>query len=321
MLAQAVIAAYTKPESDGYHRGQLTVTSVSPCPYATYLNYHHLDDEQFDAASRLRMKNGKWQEMEVLEDLRKARFSLKYTGSNQITVHVGKVPIAGRPDGLIVVDNREDLLEIKAMSLAMYTSLKQKGIDAFPNYKCQAQLYLASEELKDRVTGCWLYVKHKDSCRPYDIFLDRDEAYTRPIIEAVDEIVLGKVVVVRPVEAGPSCSFCRHKLYCWKTELLDTSGIKTLTKPEVVQMWLEGQFHLDMGKQLNEEARVLLKGYLGDNDVLFIEDQTLLLEVKKIIQHRSGISTEKFVERFGAAALADVTQETIVEQMRVTRRD
>jgi len=321
MLAQAVIAAYEKPESDGIHRGQLTVTGVSPCPYATYLNYYHLDDQEFDAASRLRMKNGYWQEMEVLEDLRKAGFTLRYTGNSQITVHVGKASITGRPDGLVVVDNREDMLEIKAMSLNVYTDLKQKGIDAFPSYKCQAQLYLASEELKDRVGGCWFYVKHKDSCRPYDIFLERDEAYARPIVEAVDEIVLGKVEVSRPTEAIPLCSNCRHRLFCWKTELLDTSGIKTTSLPEAVGKWIEGRIYLDWGKTLDEEARVVLKEYLGSDDVLYAEGENSLLQVKRIIQRRSGISEAKFVERYGAAALADVMEEKVFEQVRVTQKE
>jgi len=321
MLSQAVIAAYDKPVSNGYHRGQLTVTGVSPCPYATYLNYHHLDDQLFDAASRMRMKNGKWQELEILEDLKRAGFELSNTGSDQMTVHVGKSRIAGRPDGLITVDSRKDMLEIKAMSLNMYTNLKQKGVDSFPGYKCQVQLYLASEELRDKVAGCWFYAKHKDSCRPYDIFVERDESYSQPIIDATDRIVLDKAEVSRPSEVTPLCSSCRHKLYCWKSDILDTSGIGTLTKPEIIEMWLEGQFHLGMGKQLNEEARVLLKELLGTNDVLYIEDQSVLLEVKKIIQHRTGISESKFIEKFGAAALTDVIEETIVEQMRVKRRD
>lgn len=321
MISHAVIASYSRPESDGYHTGQLTVTSVHPCAYATYLNYHHLDDEQFDPESRLRMKNGKWQEMEILEDIRRAGFSVKNTGTNQMTVHVGKSQIAGRPDGLIVVDGREDLLEIKAMSLAMYTNLKQKGIDAFPSYKCQAQLYQASEELRSRVKGTWLYVKHKDSCRPYDIFLERDEAYSKPIIEFVDEIVLGKAEVPRPEKPYELCSSCRHKHHCWSETILDTSGIKTLTKPEVVQQWLEARFHLEVGKQLEDEVRVLMKEMLGGNDVLYLEDQTVLLEIKRILQHRTKIDEGKFVEKFGAAALVDVITETLVEQMRVSRRD
>lgn len=318
MLAQAVVAAYYKKESDGIHTGQLTVTGVSPCPYATYINYHHLDDEDFAPETRMLMKNGKWQELEVLEDLRRAGFKLRFVGDNQQTVHVGKIPIRGRPDGRIIVDEREDLLEIKAMSLNKYTDLKQKGIDVFPSYKCQVQLYLASEELKN-AAGCWFYVKHKDSCRPYDIFVERDEAYSKPIIEAADEIVLGKAEVSRPKDC-PLPAMCRHSLFCREAEVLDMSGIKTLTDPEIVKKWLEGQFHLETGEELNEEVRALLIQRLGDNDVLFVEDPTVLLQVKRITQHRTEISEAKFVEKYGAAALLGVTVENIVKQVRVTPR-
>jgi len=317
MLSQAVLAAYSKSTPDGIHRGQLTVTGISPCAYATYINYHRLDVEEPDAASRLRMKNGKWQELECLEDLRRAGFQMRYTGDSQITVHVGKARIGGRPDGLIIVDNREDVLSIKARSLDIYTEVRQKGIAAEPMTECQEQMYLASEELKDRV-GCWLYYKHKDSCRPYDFFLGKDESYSLPIVEAVDEIVLGKTEVKRPDSAIPLCAKCRHRKFCWKSEVLDTSGVQTLSKPEIVDMWLQAKFHLDTGKQLNEEARVLIKQFLGDNDILYLEGGLALLEARRIIQHRSGISENKFIEKFGAAALVDVIEEKEVEQIRVT---
>ena len=320
MLSQVVVAAYEKPISNGYHIGQLTVTGVSPCSYATYLNYHHLDDQEFDAEARMRMKNGKWQEQEVLEDLLNAGFRLKYTGSNQMMVHVGRSRVAGRPDGLIEVSSIVDLLEIKAMNLSMHTTLKEKGIDAFPGYKCQVQLYLVSEELRDKVSGCWFYTKHKDSCVPFDFFIERDKAYSKPIIEAVDEIILGKVEVSPPTTC-PIPSYCRHQGFCKRQELLDLSKVSSLTKPEVIRMWLEGQFHLTVGKQLNEESRVLLQEYLGDLDALFVEDQTTLLEVKKIIQHRWDFNKTKFVDLYGAAALVGVMEENIVTQMRVYKKD
>jgi len=319
MLSQAVLAAYSKPISDDIHKGQLTVTGISPCAYATYLNYHKLDVEIPDAASRLRMKNGKWQELECLEDLRRAGFQMRYTGDNQITVHVGKARIGGRPDGLIIVDNREDVLSIKARSLDSYTDVRQKGIVAEPMTECQEQMYLASEELKDRA-GCWLYYKHKDSCRPYDFFLEKKESYSSPIVESVDEIILGKAEVKRPNSTIPLCVSCRHRKFCWKSELLDTSGIQTLSNTEIVDMWLQAKFHLDTGKQLNEEAREKIKKLLGTDEVLYLEGNLALLEARRIIQHRSGISENKFIEKFGAAALVDVIEEKDVEQVRITPR-
>jgi len=262
------------------------------------------------------MKNGKWQELEVLEDLRKAGFRLRFVGANQLTVHVGRARITGRPDGLITVNEREDVLSIKARSLSSFSNFKRKGVDAEPRTVCQEQMYLASPELKDHV-GTWVYVKHKDSCEPYDAFVERDNSYAKPIVEATDEIVLSGYEPKRPDVPIPLCSSCRHKIYCWKLDFLDTSGIKTITLPEAVSMWVEGKFHRERAKQLDEESREVFRKHLGENDVLFVDDQTTLLEVKKIVQHRIGISEEKFVAKYGPAALVDVMTETIVEQMRV----
>ena len=225
MLSQVVLASYEKPESDGIHKGRLTVTGISPCPYGTYINFHHLDSEVPSPVESLRMKNGHWQEMEVLEDLRHAGFNLRYTGTNQLTVHVGKVPVTGRPDGLIMVDNREDILSIKAMSLERYTTFKQRGLDAEPLMRCQEQLYLASREFRDIIVGTWIYVKHKDTCRPYDVFVEKDLGYSGPIIEATEEIILGNMEVKRP-ESCPIPGGCRHRVFCRKEDLLDTSGIR-----------------------------------------------------------------------------------------------
>lgn len=311
MLAQAVLAAYEKPVSDGIHKGQLTVTGISLCPYATYLNYKHLDDEEPRAFERLRMKNGHWQEMEILEDLRKAGFQIRSTGTNQMTVHVGKVPITGRPDGLVVVDGKEVLLEIKSMSIDYYTTLKQKGLDGLTGYKTQVQLYMASEELKDRVDGCYLYAKHKDSCRPYDVFEEKDLSYSKEIITATEAIVLDGEIPRK--ELNDRCSKCRHRLYCWKEELLDTSGTKVVDLPETVEKWKEGKLASDYGKTLIDEARAIFREYLGENTMMLCED----LKIQRVISHRSEINMNKFVELFGANRLPEVMTEKTIESMRI----
>jgi len=313
VLSQAVLASYEKPESDGIHGGQLTVTGISPCPYGTYLNYKHLDPQETGPADRLRMQDGHWQEMQVVENLRHAGFQMRFTGSNQMTLHVGRIPVTGRPDGLIVVDGREDVLEVKAMSLNRFTNFKAVGLEKEPLIKCQEQLYLASEEFRDSKQGTWIYAKHKDTCRPYDLFEPKDLSYSEPIIEATEEIVLGNWEP--SFGKCPLCTRCRHRLFCWKEDfILDTSGTKVAGLPEVAEKWREGKFYKDYGKLLVEEARVVFEEYLGDDELLLAED----LRVRRIFQHRSQISTSKFVEKFGAAALADVMEETIVPQIRIS---
>lgn len=312
MLSQAVLASYEKQESDGVHFGQLTVTGVSPCPYGTYLNYKHLDNQETHAANRLVMKNGHWQEMEVVEDLRHAGFQLRNTGSNQLTIHIGRIPLTGRPDGIITVDGREDVLEVKAMNLNRFTNLRNSGLDTEPFIRCQEQLYLASTEFRDTMVGTWIYAKHKDTCRPYDFFLEKDLSYSNPIIEALEEIVLGNFV---PTPQKCSlCAKCRHNLFCWKEAIFDTSKTKVANIPEMVAKWKEGKFYKDLGSTLVDEARVVFEEYLGEDELLLVED----LRIRRIIQHRSSFSSIKFVEKYGAAALADVMEETTVPQMRVS---
>lgn len=316
MLSQAVLAYYESKEPEVHAEGRLSVTGISPCPYETYIHYHHLDREKPEPVEKLRMKDGHWQEKEVLEDLRSAGFRMRYTGANQMTVHIGKVPVTGRPDGLITVNGREDVLSIKAMSISRYTNFKKKGLEE--KIKCQEQLYLASKELRDRA-GTWIYVKHKDTCRPADIFMEKDLSYSKPIIEAAEEIILGNATVERPETCLlPSC---RHRAFCFKEELLDTGGIKVVSLPEAVEMWLEGRLYLDMGKELNEGARAIFKGHLEDSDILFAEYQDVTLQIKRIMQRRYEIDKGRFVEKYGASALPSVLVEKSFEQMRVTQRE
>jgi CRISPR/Cas system-associated exonuclease Cas4 (RecB family) len=266
------------------------------------------------------MKNGKWQELECLEDIRKAGFTLRGTGGNQLLVNVGRAEVPGRPDGIITVEGKECLLEIKAMSLSGYTDLKQKGLQvAHPGYYTQVQLYMASDQLNPKVERGWLYAKHKDSCRPYDVEVPKDLNYSRPIIEATDEIVLGNQEVNRPTEPIDYCVPCRHRLFCWKDQLvLDTTGTKiVMDNPqmkEIVEKWHDAKFHLNLGKMLEEEARAVFEQQLGESDRLLVED----LKVSRIISNRSSISTSKFIEVFGAERLPEVLESKEVRSMRVT---
>lgn len=318
MLSEAVVASYERPEKDGIHEGQLTVTSISPCSYGTYLNYHGLDT-QLSAPGGidvLRMSDGHWQEQQVLINLLHAGFIMRFTGGNQMTVHVGKSRITGRPDGLILVDGREDVLSIKAMSLNRYTNFRQDGLLAEPFIKCQEQMYLASEELQDRA-GCWIYAKHKDTCRPYDLFEEKDLSYSKPIVEALDTIVVGKGEVKKPVDPIDLCTNCRHSGFCWASPIVDLTGTETMSLPDLVSRWKEAKYHIDYGKELMEEVREGKGGFremLGENRQLLVGD----LKVLRIISHGQEFSISKFVELFGANRLVEVMEDKMRVSMRIT---
>lgn len=316
-LAQAVLASYEKPESDGYHIGQLTVTGISPCAYGTYLNYKKLDTQKSSATSQLNMLDGKWQEMEVVEELRHAGFFMRNTGADQLVLHVGKAAIAGRPDGVITVKGREDGLSIKAMNMRRYAAFSTQGLAAEPFIKCQEQLYLAAEvrEWRTPIYGTWIYAKHKDSGRPFDLFEEKDETYSRPIIQATDEIILGGFEP-KPLKTI-LCEGCRHNSFCWGargTDTIDMTKIKTADMPEVVEKWKKGKFYKDYGDILVEEAREKLIGAMTpDEDLLFVED----LKVSKVTFDKETFSKTKFGELFGFDKLALVMDTTAVVQHRI----
>jgi hypothetical protein len=327
MLSEAVLASYSKEEDDGIHHGQLTVTSISPCPYATYLNYHHLDphkpeeDTTVGALARLRMSDGHWQEMQCIENLRHAGFKMRCTGAGQQTVHVGKSQVTGRTDGYILVDGREDILSVKAMSLNRYTDFRQEGFKSEPMIECQEQMYLASDELKDSYKGTWVYSKHKDSCRPYDVFVEQNLAYSSPIIEALDEIVLGNAEIKRPADTIELCEHCSHMQYCWKAIIVDLSKVPTkVPLPDLVAKWKEAKYHQDYGKELMESVREGPGGFrelLGDKKILLADTTDTTLKVSNIVSHRTVFSETRFVAKFGAAALVDVTEEKETHSMRI----
>jgi len=320
MLSQAVLAKYEKKKST--HPPGFSVSSVSPCPYGTYLNFTQ-ERRSRSGAENLLLEDGQWQEKQIISQLKETGFELTCTGEEQLVVSIGNQGVTGRPDGFILVNRKRPMLEVKAMSLQRYTNLKQYGLAAFPGYRTQIQLYMASHELRNKVEGCWFYAKHKDSCRPYDFFVEQDLSYADPIIEFVDRVVSGGLEE-KPKKPIEMCSKCRHKVFCWGEGVVNMSGIAVASLPELTDKWKEGRYHRDYGKELIEQARngwvdenglpvAGLIAALGDKDLLLCED----LKVQKIRSERFGISIQKFVEVFGPRRLKEVGTRTVVEQVRI----
>lgn len=316
-LSQAVLASYEVKESDGFHLGQLTVTGISPCDYGTYVNYKHLDPQKSSAVGNLNMRNGHWQEMEVVENLRHAGYQLRHTGADQLVLHIGKSKVPGRPDGLITVNGREDVLSVKAMNLHRFTEFSLRAFEAEPLIRCQEQMYLASDELAGQYKGTWVYAKHKDTCKPFDLFEQVDTSYSKPIIQATDEIILGGYIP-KPLK-NPLCIKCRHKNFCWsKDELpIDMSKVKVVDIPEIVDKWKKGKFYKDYGSMLVDEARKVLIEQLGEDERMYAED----LKVQRTTQHRQTFNRAKFAQLYGADNLSRVMDDMPVSQVRISEVD
>jgi len=304
MLAEAVVAGAMKLRWKPSGRISPSMTSI--CPMKTYKNWKR-EISTSEGLDYLRMNDGHYQETEMIDDLLRAGFEIR---DRQMTVHIG--PMVGHIDGLILVDGKWSMFDCKAMSLNRYTAFKRRGFEAESSIKVQMQLYLASDELrKEGIDTGFVYAKHKDTCRPYDLFFEWDPEFSHKIEEQVYSLLEGDVP--KPVRCY-LCPSCRDRLDCWGGEVVDFSGVHTASLPELVEQWKLGTNYRRYGKELVEEARVEFKKELGDNSVVIIND----LKVLRVDTTRGGISETKFVDKFGAAALADVWETKKGTQVRVS---
>lgn len=304
MLAEAVIASAERRTSRP--SGRISPSMVSTCPFRTYKSWKG-EREKPTGLDRLRMNDGHYQEKEIIDDLVEAGFEIK---DRQRVVHTG--PMAGQIDGLILVDGLWYLLDAKAMSLARFTAFRKTGFEKEQAMKAQQQLYLASGELQSEgISDGYIYAKHKDSCRPYDLFFGYEPEFAISLIDQVKRLYGGWIPT--PIRQ-PQCLTCRIRLDCWGGEIVDFGNIHTVSLPEMVEQWKLGTAHRQYGKELVDEARLVFKKELGDRTVVFIDD----LRVTKVLVRRTGIDLDKFIDLYGAQALPGVMDEKVSEQMRIS---
>lgn len=312
MISEVIEANYeAKVNKPKYSKPGLRVTSISPCEYETYVNYHKLDEQKFSANGMMRMENGNYQETEILKQIWAAGIKTRYTGGSQMTVTVGKSKIPGHPDGLITIAGKEDLLEIKAMAGQRFGSFSHTGLEKFPRYRCQVQCYMASNELNELLDNCKFVSKHKDSCTLKDIDEPKDLTYSRPIIEMADEIALAGYEPEKRL--NPLCTTCYHTKFCWNSPVIDLSTFKQVDLPEAADMWRIGKSRKMAGEELIEQARAVFEKELGSDKVMVSSG----LKVSRIDFSKGQISKTKFVEVFGSARLPEVWEETDVSQIRI----
>jgi CRISPR/Cas system-associated exonuclease Cas4 (RecB family) len=316
MLSEAVIAIYAKKKSS--RRPNFTVSSMSPCPYEVWLTLNRTKPREFSGEDRLRLEDGHWQEEQMLSQLKEAGYSMRSIGKNQMEVTVGPESIIGHPDGLIVASYRNSNLhglEIKAMSLERFTRMTKFGLESEPRIKCQIQCYMHSDQWRRlEVPGTFVYYKHKDTCRPRDLYEEYNPDFIEPILEAVAKIRGGEVEP--KAEESEYCNSCFKRQECkvGSTVLPDMTTTDMQSDPELVEKWRQGKYYSTMGKDLMEEAREVIVQRLGDNTLLMLDE----LKVLKYSSKRLSIPVDKFIQVFGPDKLGDVVEEKEIESIRIT---
>ncbi len=263
--SQAVLDIFSdRPPARDY----FGISSVSPCPKETYLNYVayrlYRDEGKGETPPRSRslvMDDGHYQEAAVVNILRRAGYIITHAGKQQITVKVGESETQGHPDGFIRKpdgQNKWRLQEIKARNYTAFKLFREQGLKPFPRIKCQAQLYLASPDLPyDNINEAVVIFKHKETASMEDVIEPKDEDYSGKIIESLDDMFV-RGIVPESVKI-PMCQGCNFASLCWEGDILDFSGIEfNPNLKEASDKWVKGKGLMTLGEELVDEAKLEL---------------------------------------------------------------
>lgn len=304
MLSAIVLEAWRHAPGEKRRHG-FSVTSISPCAYETYLNFlkSKLPPPEENPEDILRLKDGAWQEKQMLEeDLPFAGFEIS---ERQMEVYVGPSRTPGHIDGLIRIGDSRDLIDTKAVDYRRILRVKRYGLDHEPMVRCQLQLYMSSEELRQLgVKRGWVYLKHKDTCIPYDVMDEPDPDYVAPIIAHTEQIKAGWVPAR---QESNLCTYCYQKRLCWglQRELEEETTPPLLIGPEEVSkacdMWRLGKQQATSGYTLMDKAKVVFDQVVGDSAVVLND-----LKVQRIIAHTTQWDKKKFMALYGPQALLDI---------------
>lgn len=313
MLSEAVLEnmdSQPKQPKRGF-----SLSSVSPCPMRTWYSILNIEDPQeVTPLSRLVMEDGEFQEQSVLYWLRKAGFTIFFTGKEQMTLHTGRLNIPGHPDGILILQGAPRILEVKGMNSPRFSNARYSGLEKHQSIRCQVQSYMHSWEIRDLgITKTQIYFKHKETSRPHDLEVVYEPNWIGPIIDRTCDILDG-TFIPKPEEI-PMCTGCSKSSTCWpdRATTVDLTNIDVASMPDIEEKYDQGKYMESIGKMLKDEAREEFIKRMGESDQLILNSH----RIQRIIFYRKDFNRSAFISKFGAENLDQVIKPTKIEQFRV----
>lgn len=298
--------------------GKFTVTSISPCSYATYLNYQEIKERKPLVGRNALVVNDGWnQERDMIAQLKNAGFELLNTGKeNQLEVILGKLKITGHCDGLIKVPKYGTcLLEMKAMNRRRFSRFCDIGLE--PSILTQVQLYLLGLD-HSGVERAFVYAKNKETCEPFDRIVEPASTWALDILGETEEIILGNWIPSKVM--SDICPDCRRNLDCWDAPVIDTSDLPIfITDKDRVDAYIKAKVLKEANEVLMDLIKEELSKSVQQGRTLFAEGTESTLRIQGISSVRNSFSKEKFIAEFGANKLHLVMEEKPSEFVRITR--
>jgi CRISPR/Cas system-associated exonuclease Cas4 (RecB family) len=184
-----------------------------PCTRRLWLKYHGDTEEVSYELGRI-FNQGNWTERKIIEELKNAGYTVKGE-QTEYTALDGR--FQGHIDGIIEYGKKDRILEIKSLNDASFRKMKAYGIEAFPRYYAQVQMYMDRSGLNSAVFIC----ENKNNQELYmeKVILDRDAVYDlwhraeRILVQQEPDPPL-------PAKENSACYLCLLKKPCssWRAE-------------------------------------------------------------------------------------------------------
>jgi hypothetical protein len=203
-------------------KGKIRLSSAGKCPRQVAYAFHGIEKKgkESDSRAKIIFWTGDLSELTVVALAKLAGCVLMGTGLNQITVKLpvnGSV-IEGHPDGVLIHDKEQYLLEIKSMSSFSFARFERGEID--DGYIAQMNAYMECLGLKK----CVLVALNKDNGIMGEKVIEKDDSVVEKIRANIKAVLHStpEQLPPPPPELAPNndgfypwvCLYCSYWGHC-----------------------------------------------------------------------------------------------------------
>jgi len=244
-LIDKIYEGYVREDNnDKLYLGRLGSSSIgNECIRETWFSWRAFDREEFEGRVLRLFGTGHWQEDRVVEDLRRAGFSVweKRDDGKQYECVDDTGHFITKLDGIIKGVPRRDgahILEIKTHNKASYNALYKHGVQkSKPVHYAQIQITMKLQGL----SSCVYLAVCKDDEKMYCEIIEADQVEQDKILKRIKSLT---EATMRPAGISDDansfgCKFCTYKEVCVRTkEPLRNCRTCVMAQPTVDGQWL-----------------------------------------------------------------------------------
>jgi CRISPR/Cas system-associated exonuclease Cas4 (RecB family) len=212
-----------QPQDARFHFG---VSGIGEkCERKLWMNFRWCKTEQFSGRILRLFRRGHMEELTIAKDLIDSGFDVQNFGEDQTKVDFG-CHISSEVDGIVILKDKEMVLECKTSSDKQFQKVKKEGIKkAKPLHYVQCNIYCYGLGLDSAL----YYVVNKNDDEIYTEIVEADFSVAEEYLERAKRIATQDELPHKITE-NPSwweCKFCNYHGFCHKKEEITNKNCRT----------------------------------------------------------------------------------------------